>query len=268
MSSIIKKTYEFLPDFLKALYRKYKTGKNIKGYTSKEFGKTNTEKTLKIWKDEREREVVVLMGNGPSLKRTDWNLLKNVDTIGLNRIGLLVKEIVFFQTYHVCVNDLVLKQFWNELVESQSKKIFDWGVGNRLLKNKVDNLMLIPSLPTFKFHEDINFGWYTGCTVTFAAMELAFCLGYKKVILIGVDHNFTTKGPAHKVVTSSSDDPNHFDPSYFGKGIKWALPDLDGSEKAYSMAKSAFENNGRKIIDCTQGGKLTVFEKSELKNEL
>jgi hypothetical protein len=99
-------------------------------------------------------------------------------------------------------------------------------------------------------------------------MELAFCLGYKKIILIGVDHNFTTKGPAHKVVTSNSDDPNHFDPSYFGKGIKWALPDLDGSEKAYSMAKIAFENNGRKIIDCTQGGKLKVFEKSELENEL
>jgi hypothetical protein len=47
----------------------------------------------------------------------------------------------------------------------------------------------------------------------------------------------------------------------FGKGFRWQLPDLETSEIAYGMARSAFEADGRKVVDATVGGKLTVFPK-------
>jgi hypothetical protein len=104
-------------------------------------------------------------------------------------------------------------------------------------------------------------GVWEGATVTFVAMQLAYYIGFSKVILIGVDHSFKTKGDPHKKVVSVGSDPNHFDPNYFGKGFKWNLPDLETSEYAYSLAKKAFGEDGREIVDATVGGKLKVFKK-------
>jgi hypothetical protein len=81
------------------------------------------------------------------------------------------------------------------------------------------------------------------------------------VILIGVDHDFASKGTANATVTSTGDDPNHFSPQYFGKGFRWQLPDLDTSAVAYGMARHAYERAGRQVFDATVGGKLTVFPK-------
>ena len=71
----------------------------------------------------------------------------------------------------------------------------------------------------------------------------------------------TTRGPANAAVVSNGDDLNHFSPNYFGKGFKWQLPDLEGSERAYRLAKVGYEQAGRKVLDATVGGKLEVFPK-------
>jgi hypothetical protein len=93
------------------------------------------------------------------------------------------------------------------------------------------------------------------------ALQVAFYMGFQEAILIGVDHNFETKGKANTTIVSQGDDPNHFHPGYFGKGFRWQLPDLDMSEIGYQMAKEAFEKDGRKVLDATIGGKLKIFEK-------
>src|SRR6185437_15563096 len=86
---------------------------------------------------------------------------------------------------------------------------------------------------------------------------------FRDVVLIGVDHSFTTAGPPHKVVTSSGADPNHFDASYFGAGYRWQLPDLERSEIAYRLARDAYEAAGGSIVDATVGGRLTIFPKAD-----
>ena len=68
---------------------------------------------------------------------------------------------------------------------------------------------------------------------------------------------------ANKTVTSQGDDPNHFMPNYFGKGVKWQLPDLDTSEIGYMMARDAYQKNNREVLDATVGGKLNIFPKVE-----
>jgi hypothetical protein len=102
---------------------------------------------------------------------------------------------------------------------------------------------------------------WEGATVTNVALQLAFYMGFEQVILIGVDHNFESKGDANKTVVSDGDDPNHFDPRYFGKGFRWQLPDLETSEIGYEMARKAYEKAGRQVLDATVGGKLTIFPK-------
>jgi predicted acylesterase/phospholipase RssA len=102
---------------------------------------------------------------------------------------------------------------------------------------------------------------WEGATVTNVALQLAFHMGFQQVILIGVDHNFTSKGEANKTVVSEGDDPNHFMPNYFGKGARWQLPDLDTSEIGYTFARDAYRTAGREVLDATVGGKLTIFPK-------
>jgi hypothetical protein len=92
-------------------------------------------------------------------------------------------------------------------------------------------------------------------------MQIAYYMGFAKVILTGVDHSFTTKGEPHATVLSVGDDPNHFDPDYFGKGIRWQLPDLETSELAYRLAKYQFEIDNRELFDATVDGSLRVFPK-------
>ena len=92
-------------------------------------------------------------------------------------------------------------------------------------------------------------------------MQLAYYLGFKQVVLIGVDHNFTTQGKPNTTVVSTGDDPNHFNPGYFGKGFRWQLPDLETSEIGYRLAKDAYAKDGRELLDATVDGKLTVFPK-------
>ena len=89
-----------------------------------------------------------------------------------------------------------------------------------------------------------------------------------KIIIFGVDHYFKSKGRANKIVVSQSDDENHFSPDYFGKGMMWGLPDLEGSEYVYQLADIAFKKENRKIYDATINGKLDIFEKITLEQAL
>jgi hypothetical protein len=204
------------------------------------------------------------MGNGPSLRGSNWRLLSALPTIGLNRIYLLADQMGFVPTYYCCVNSLVLQQFADEIREIKSLQCIDWDAGMPALGLPSNRMAYIPAIPSFDFHHNILHGWCPGSTVTFAAMQLAFFLGFRRVLLIGVDHRFGINGPANRVIVSSGDDLSHFASDYFGKGVKWALPDLENSERMYNLARTAFETAGREIVDCTTGGNLKVFPKGRL----
>ena len=113
------------------------------------------------------------------------------------------------------------------------------------------------------FFTDLTEGCWEGSTVTMVAIQLAYYMGFSEVILAGVDHSYQFSGNPHAEVTSAGDDPNHFASNYFGKGFRWHLPDLEGSELSYRVANFMFRQAGRRIVDATIGGKLQVFPKVE-----
>jgi hypothetical protein len=128
-----------------------------------------------------------------------------------------------------------------------------------LIEPTPDMMFLHTTYTGPKFARDARGRLWEGATVTYVALQLAFYMGFQTVVLIGVDHNFTTKGKPNTTVVSQGDDPNHFHASYFGKGYRWQLPDLETSEIAYQMARRAYEADGRQVHDATVDGKLTVF---------
>lgn len=215
---------------------------------------------LEALKDRYAGERCVIIGNGPSLRETDLSLLRNEHTFALNRGYLLFDRIGVPTTFLVAVNQYVVQQFADELLAVPSLKFASWRT-RRLTPDRED-LILVRRSRRFSFSPNVaTYGAWEGATVTYIAMQLAFHLGFQKVILIGVDHSFATTGPANKLVTAAGPDPNHFDPSYFGPGVKWQLPDLEMSEVAYRLARDHFAAQGREVVDATIGGRLTVFPK-------
>jgi hypothetical protein len=219
---------------------------------------------LAAMKDIHKGKRAFIIGNGPSLKQTDLSKLKNEITFGMNRIYLAFPEWGFTTTYLCVTNDLVVEQFVEDISALTIPKFIAWRSHKHF-----DQDIPLKDIPTFpytsytgpRFATDARGRIWEGATVTNLALQLAYFMGIEKAILIGVDHNFTSKGEANKTVVSEGHDPNHFMPNYFGKGVKWQLPDLDTSEIGYVFAREAYRKAGREVVDATVGGKLTIFPK-------
>jgi hypothetical protein len=203
----------------------------------------------------------VILGNGPSLREMDLSPLRNEITFGLNRAYLMYERLGFTTTFLVAVNDLVIEQCGDEIVKAGPTPFLGWRA-RRFLSPEV-NPIYLRSDPRPGFYRDVRRGVWEGATVTYVALQLAYHMGFTDVTLVGVDHSFATKGTPHAEVISAGDDPNHFDPNYFGAGFRWNLPDLETSEIAYRLARSAYEADGRRIVDATVGGHLDVFDKAD-----
>ena len=216
---------------------------------------------IKSFKDIHKGKHAFIIGNGPSLKQTDLTKLKNEFTFGINRIYLLFPELGFTTSYFVSINDLVIEQCVDEIAALSIPKFIAWHSHRHFYRIPDELMFLYTTYTGPKFAHDMTRRVWEGATVTNVALQLAFYMGFQQVMLIGVDHNFASKGEANKTVVSTGDDLNHFSANYFGKGFRWQLPDLDTSEIGYQKARDAYRKAGREVLDATVGGKLTVFPK-------
>lgn len=217
-------------------------------------------KRLGDLKNVHEGERCFIIGNGPSLQKTDLSQLRNEYTFGMNRIYLKFSELSFATTYYLSVNSLVIEQFNQEISTLKIPKFLSWR-SRHLIQPTNDFIFLHTTYTGPTFASDARYRLWEGATVTYVALQLAYHMGFKQVILVGVDHNFSTKGKPNTTIVSQGDDHDHFDSRYFGKGFRWQLPDLKTSEVAYKMARDAYAKSAREVLDATVGGKLTIFRK-------
>lgn len=221
---------------------------------------------LAALKDRYKDQRCFIIGNGPSLRNTDVSRLKGEFTFGMNRIYLGFEDWGFHTSFLVCVNSLVIEQVYQDFQALEMPKFFSWRSRKLLYPTGQPDEhthFLFTTYTGPKFARDARGRLWEGATVTYVCLQLAFHMGFKKVILIGVDHSFSTDGTPNTTVVSQGDDQSHFDPNYFGKGFRWQLPDLDTSEQGYWLARQAYESAGRLVVDATVGGKLHVFPKVE-----
>lgn len=206
-------------------------------------------------------DTCIIAGNGPSLKEVPASFLEKYDTFGSNRV---YKPGGFCPMFYVCVNPLVVEQSLKEIINlgSFAKFITD------KYADQVHGSYPLHSfgLPRFSIYPWL--GIYEGFTVTFVAMQIAFYLSYKRVLLVGVDHRYTYAGVPNQELVSEAADVNHFSPDYFGPGVHWNAPDLRRSEQAYTMANNLYSSAGRKIINLTPGTSLDIFGKDDLSRYL
>lgn len=207
----------------------------------------------------------VIVGTGRSLRETDLSAIGDRPTIGLNRLFYGFDALDFRPDRLVCVNLMMLEQSAPEIETAGVPVLASWG-GRQYFSPDAE----ITYLRTFdgtRFSQSLADRVYTGSTVTYVALQLAYWLGWHEVTLLGIDHSYRLEnheqqlGP-HATSVRLEADQNHFMPDYFPAGQTWQLPDLENSEAAYSQARRVFEANGRQVVDATVGGSLNVFNKA------
>lgn len=207
---------------------------------------------------------ILVVGNGPSLNKTPLNEIDGkFVSIGMNKINLIFEKTNWKPDIITCVNGLIIgqnKMFFNntDIVLVLPVKAYYIGVKPR------KNVLFVKLKDQDKIEANIEKTLSTGCTVTFAALQIAAYLNAKSINIVGVDHSFKIdKGSNFDIKKLEGDDVNHFSKEYF-KNQYWGVPDLDGSEKLYHISRKYFEANNIPITDYTVGGKLEIFNKGNI----
>ncbi len=222
-------------------------------------------RSLNRFYNTHKNEKLILMCNGPSLNDIDFNVCENQIIMGLNKIFLGFNRFNIYPNYYVATNRKVINSSIKEIkklncitftpnhsIESIEKGPFNYFVN--ISKKE-------------KFFLDITKGINEGYSVTYVGLQIAYFMGFSKVILIGLDHRYSFFGKPNQEAFMDGNDPNHFDPSYF-RNQNWDNPDLTNSEKYFKIANEIFKRDNRKIIDATINGSCNIFPKMNLEDAI
>lgn len=218
--------------FKKAFYR-------ITYYLYRIFERSSTDAAR--WADLKGKysgKRVFLLGNGPSLNETPLYMLKDEYVICFNRFYIMRERLNWVPNFYMCVDDLVLQDLVSE-VDEVVKDIDLAFFPDRHFRNK-NFKKILPKLPNILWMKPIfgtgfskNLPYVNqGGSVIYEGMQVMNHLGFDEIILLGVDMNFKIHETAKtignvrgtNITSQEDDDPNHFDPRYFGKNRSYHQP--------------------------------------------
>jgi len=227
------------------------------------FAKINKDR-IRQYKDIHKGKRCFIVATGPSLKNTDLSMLVNEITFGVNRLYLHFEHMSFRPTYYAVMDKIVFDQYSEDLKKLSMPMFLNWNRRWFFGTESPKSVYLKSKMVVNDFFQyDLTQPMVVGGTVTFAALQIAYYMGFQEVILVGVDHNYIKSGVSKSglEVVTTDQDQNHFHPQYAVKGSKRGIPDLLRSDIDFGLARKAFEADGRRIYDATIGGKCEIFEK-------
>ena len=233
---------------------------------------------LESLRDKHRGETIVVIGNGPSLNNTDLGLLAGMATIGVNGIFYAQDRLPEPLTYYVVEDTSVFAENTEAIKAFECRyKLFPTLYRDAFRDDEIDRTRMgffrmnlgfygrnTGTLCLPRFSTDAVQRLYCGQSVTIINLQLAWWMGFSRVVLIGMDFSYTIPSDAvvkDHLILSKSDDPNHFHPDYFGKGKTWKDPKLDRVLANYALAREMFAADGREIVNATVGGALEVFRR-------
>ena len=213
-----------------------------------------------------------LIGNGPSLNRTPLHLLKNEFTLCFNRFDLMFERLGWRPTMYMCVDDRVAENTASQINEiiplvkfAFFPDIHSKGLDFRQFIEDAHNIFWL-SLKYERsgvFHDDLP-TCNKGGTVAFSGLQVLAFMGFSPIYLVGVDmdykdHATAVKHDQENWTGTRDDDPNHFDPRYFGAGAKYHHPQLEHLLPWLQHAKENLDRKEVKVLNAGIGGSLEIF---------
>lgn len=221
---------------------------------------------------------IIIMGNGPSLKTINFNMLTNVDTFGVKDAYRIYSKNNWYPKYwgafdiewFYCNDNLKLIEEFIKL-----NKCHCFLPQRSLYEKDFDNVTYMPF--TSKIYNIVNgiphydLVRYGGGSSTHNACRISINLGYNKIILIGVDCSYTHSNmapyfdkdipdiPLDLIVLQKKYNKNNFDE--FFKHIN--------SQQSNDLIELSKEYPNVEFVNC--GGelsKLEYFRRGKLEDEV
>lgn len=226
---------------------------------------------LRSLKNLKKGQTCFIIGNGPSLKANDLELLKEsgIDSFASNQIYKIFDSTNWRPTYYSVVDWKGIEEndannmdvpymffsdyYWRKhRITNKNACVF---YGNRLLDSRLD---------TFRFSEDITKQIYMKGSVTYTNFQLAMYMGYTQIYLLGMDNSYAyVMGKDGKKVKENNMGTSHF---YQDENPSHIYAEKEAMDNAFLAAKEYADSHGVKIYNATRGGHLEVFERVDRKS--
>jgi hypothetical protein len=199
-----------------------------------------------------------VLGNGPSLKDTNLDLLKDEYSFAINRIDLLYDKYDWRPSVYCSFSERQSPN-WNSSVK-ESLKLEIPVFLNEKHKNvyhRENPIHWLKCSGSQNFNErktlygDITRGVHKDASTLLAMIEVVNYMGFKEVYLLGCDLNYQI----NKI--------SHFDENYFpgnGFGSNAIIYNNEMRKMHHSILKH-FTKEGKIIKNATVGGSLEVYER-------
>ncbi|MEY8337953.1 6-hydroxymethylpterin diphosphokinase MptE-like protein [Lachnospiraceae bacterium 62-35] len=241
--------------------------------------KSALDNKIKELKDIHYGKACFIIGNGPSLVPKDLESISNSGIVSFasNAIYKIFGQTSWRPTYYVLQDQQVIDGLVTKFSEfaDVSKGLFvRRDVYKQLSEDvlKKDNLYLprlimhIRKDKYYDFFEDLSYGASDGCTVTYFMMQIAYYMGFKKIYLVGIDHNFPTQFDENdNIIITNAKKQHCFEDS---KEIIMNPARVLETTYAYKSAKLFFDSKDIKIYNATRGGRLEVYKRINLEEAI
>lgn len=232
--------------------------------------KAALERSLRLFRQfvsERTSDTAVLVGNGPSLLKTDLSALDGQDVF-ITNYAVKNAELAKHAKAVAVSNYLVAEQDPAAFTDLNVWKVFPVWLSH-ILPPDPHTIYLNAQGGELRFSTDVTSHVFWHSTVSFFWLQILYSAGYRKVCMIGFDNTYQQPKDLREgdIVEQKADDANHFDASYF-KGKKWQAADTGKMAETYEISRKIYEADGREIVNCTVSGALEVFRRSDLAEEL
>ena len=228
-------------------------------------------KSLRRFKDCEKGRRCFIVGNGPSVRASDLDLLKNEDCFAANGIWGIFDQTEWRPKYY-CLGDPDYAKSIGENMRiplSAAKECFfvftHLDKYPSMVKTAPNANFMLQNIPNiyeiafnkffckdiFKHSTNIVRNAPSCGTVTYHMLQIALYMGYSEIYLYGIDHNYS--GPEHFESCDGCD--LDIDDLYS------EATDLSNWERGYRTAKHLAEKQNSTIYNATRGGKLEIFER-------
>lgn len=232
------------------------------------------------------RDTALILGNGPSLDQLNPALLKNFYTIGTNNIWAKFTSweaetdaVIIVDAERIKEIGARYRNYSGELYVGHLNYIdppiaaIRKSVGRDFIPVKqlmVPNPRFWGCLARYKIRQklngylrnrielsfDLTKGFLFASSVVVPAVQLAAAMGYKRILLHGVDASYAPKAShAAGIVAKQHIPARVFDYNFRADFEPWLV-----------KAQIYFEQMGVELIDCTPGGKLRFITKGRLED--
>ena len=234
----------------------------------KEYLRTPDSAQIRALKGSAKVKRCFIIGNGPSLKSADLNLLVSEKTFASNRIYEIFDTTDWRPDFYFAIDSDFLGENKDKLAEVKSELRLMFLSYEPCLKEDIsaDNLIRILyggtqvminrwNDKTAHISEEVSYYFSVGHTVTFAAIQMAIYMGFKEIYLLGCDFNYASVRDKHGRVLRDDSVTDYFS----GQTYKSSELNYSSTLYAYEQAKTYCDSHDIKIYNATRGGKLEVF---------